>query len=414
MNSDSAGQTGLFALAAGVYAVLGSYDVGRPSFHDLTNPSDRHNLIKSEKFMFQQVGNVESAVGGRDTVHVFKKKNSRDRECKDAFKFYRPVHITQWAFNTYNAVQGEKTVFAGYPNGVSGSLTTSTVNAALNACFGFLNSSSNWSPTPSNQVMGLLDPGVTTPAMPRCLLSQALGTDSTSQAVANTTVTWPDPNFRYLLGPTSHTLLLENMAPYMTDVEVYIIQPKYDNANDPLGCLKTAAPEANDMEGSTTFFPKENIDEWGCKPTMFRVFNERYRIVKKKNYRLAAGTNIELSVRTKGWKKITNSMVLHDTPVMPSTTFFIYIRARGPSGWVKALGEVDGGICNIPVKIGYRVKESISVIPCPYNVEKRARLRSDLTNYTSLANVQFFNKSTGQPTNLSAAAALASSMMGVA
>jgi len=319
--------------------------------------------------------------------------------------------VAQWTYNAYFEEVGTNTVAVSLTNQVSGTLTTTKVNAALNASFGFLNTGSNWTSV-ANTTMGLADPGKTSVNIPRSLLSQALGPTVNSQAVGNTITTWGDKNFRYLLGPTSHHMCLENMAPYMTDLEVYIIQPKYQNETAPLQTLKDA-PTHQDMEGSTAFFPIDDIDNFDTKPSHFRTFNERFRIVTKKKYRLAAGCNIELIVKTKGYKKITGTMLDNESPVMPSTTFFMYIRAKGPSGWVKPLGEIDGGIVNIPVKLGYRIKESVSVIPCPYSIEKRSRPRTDFTDYISLNNVQFFNTATGQPTSLTAATAAASAMMGV-
>lgn len=423
MSSDFLGQRGSLGLAVGAFAASELYGMARLALYGEHRGRSRdvdpnppllersHKLIKREKVMFQ-VGRVQNAVGGKDVVHTFIKRNSKDRECKDAFRFYRPVRVSQWAFNTYGAEFGSNTAAVSLTNQVSGTLTTTKVNAALNASFGFLPSASMWAAGPSNKVLGLYDPGVQNVSIVRSMLSNATGATTASQAVANTLTTVGDSNFRYLLGPTAHHLLVENMAPYATDLEVYVIQSKYDSAILPIQKCNDGAND-NDFEGSTTFFPKESIEQWDTKPTHFRTFNEQFRVCSKKKYRLAAGCNIELIVRTKGWKKITNVMLANEAPLMPSTSFYIWIRAKGPSGWVKPLGEIDGGICDIPVKLGYRIKESYSVLPCPYNIEKRSRIKTDLTDYVSLNNVQFFNTATGNPTSLTAAVAQASAMMGV-
>jgi len=415
MNSDS--RSGSLGLAAGAFAVSEFYNMANLALFGSSRQSNRrtpllvrdHNLIKREKVMYQ-VGRVQNAVGGKDILHTFYKSNGKDREVRDAFKLYRPVHVTQWAYNSYNEELGIYTAGTDLTNQVSGTLTTTRVNAALNASFGFLNTVSKWTAGPSNQTMGLRDPGTVNGTILRSLVSQAVGPDAVSQGVANT-ITANGPNFRYLLGPTKHSMLIENMAPYMTDLEVYVVTPKYDTASNPLAIINSAAND-NDFEGSTGFFPKEDISHFTTKPTHFRSFNELFRVVQKKKYRLAAGCNIELTVQSKGWRKITDIMMSQETPAMPGVTFYIYIRAKGPSGWVKPLGEIDGGICDIPVKLGYRIRESVSVMPCPYNIEKRSRIRSDLQDYINLDNVQFFNTATGNPTTLTATVAAASAMMG--
>jgi len=421
MSSDYRGQTGSFGLAAGVFAVSELYNMGHLAYYGFRpgqeNPDSypvlrsRHKFIKREKVMFE-VGRPQNSVGTKSILHTFYKRNRKDREVKNAFRLYRPVRIAQWTYNTYQLETGGHTVPVNLTNQVSGTLSTNRVNAALNATFCFLNSGSNWGAGPSNRTMGLSDPGIINGVITRSLIKQACGPTNGPMDVTTAPTVLTDDNFRYLLGPTSHHVMLENMAPYMTDLEVYVLQTKYDNIMNPLAVIE-AASALEDMEGSTGFFPKETIENYATKPTHFRNFNEKFRVVSKKSYRLAAGTGLELIVRTSGWRKITGVMLSNHTNLMPDTSFFIYLRAKGPSGWVKPLGEIDGGICDIPVKLGYRIKEHISVLPCPFDLEKKSRIRTDLGDFISLANVQFFNTASGNPTNLSAATALASSMMGV-
>jgi len=60
---------------------------------------------------------------------------------------------------------GTNTVAVSLTNQVSGTLTTTKVNAALNASFGFLNTGSNWTSV-ANTTMGLADPGKTSVNIP--------------------------------------------------------------------------------------------------------------------------------------------------------------------------------------------------------------------------------------------------------
>jgi len=430
MNSDS--RSGSLGLAVGAFAVSEFYNMANLALFGNSRQSNRrtpllvrdHNLIKREKVMFQ-VGKVQNNVGGKIVLHTFHKSNSKDREVSEAFKLYRPVTFSQWTYNNYDMAVGAYTTPEDLTNSVSGVLTTTRTNACLNVQFGFLNSGANWAASgPNNNVMGLKDPATFggSSTITSSLLGQAVSTNgSTPGGFINAlsgvgTLDVTDPNFRYLLGPSTHTILLENMAPYMTDVEVYVLTPKYDDVPAPLATF-IAGTEAEDMQGSTTFFPKEDINIFENKPTHFRQFNENWRVLSKKTIRLAAGCNIQMDVRSKGWQKITYTMLNKQTPLMPGRSFFVMIRAKGPAGYVQnpVIGEISNieGIANIPVKLGYRIKETHSVLPCPFNVVKRARLKTNLQDFISLSNVQFFNTSTGQPTGLTASLAAASSMVGV-
>jgi len=427
MNSDS--RSGSLGLAVGAFAASEFYNMANLALFGGSRQSNRrtpllvrdHNLIKREKVMFQ-VGKVQNNVGGKIVLHTFYKKNSKDREVKQAFRLYRPVTFSQWTYNNYGEAVGDYTTPEDLTNSVSGTLTTTRTNACLNVQFGFLNSASNWAAAgPNNNVMGLTDPaayggtsGITSPLLAQAVASGSFVPSTTDLGLGTLSVS--DPNFRYLLGPSTHTVLLENMAPYMTDVEVYVMQPKYDNVALPLA-LFSASTSVEDMEGASAFFPPEDINIFENKPTHFRTFNESWRVVSKKSIRLAAGCNIEMQVRSKGWQKITHTMLIRDAPLSPSRSFFIMIRAKGPAGYVQnpPIGEISNieGIANIPVKLGYRIKETVSVLPCPISVTKRARMKTNLQDFISLSNVQFFNTATGQPTALNAALAAASSMVGV-
>jgi len=381
-----------------------------------------HKSIPREKVMYQ-VGKVQNNVGGKIVLHTFYKNNAKDREVKQAFKLYRPVTFSQWTYNNYGMAVGDYTVPADLTNSVSGTLTTNRTNACLNVQFGFLNTGSNWATSgPNNNVMGLTDPatyggssGITSSLLGQAVAPSAITSGAALNSVGLGAINPLDSNFRYLLGPSTHTILLENMAPYMTDVEVYVLTPKFDDVSSPLA-LFISGTEDEDMAGAAAFFPKEDINIFENKPTHFRQFNENWRVLSKKAIRLAAGCNIEMQVRSKGWQKITYTMLNKQTPLMPGRSFFIMIRAKGPAGWVQNPpgGATDvQGIANIPVKLGYRIKETVSVLPCPLSVLKRARLKTNLQDFVSFDNVQFFNTATGQPTALNAVIAAASSVVGV-